>query len=218
MAISVDSSPMSIKELYFLPFLKKSGSYKLKQQTVSQDKRRLSQLALQPVNSTKYHVVGPLCGRSVANPSTSFRSSAASLLVRPRHLSYWSSAPQIALSSPAFLNSLTLNPVSKMRKRTEKGRDENPGLCRGSVVTKEETIITQDGTEEENVRSEGGGGNGDGNGEGGGGGGGGGGGDAVGWISSALIFAFWAGLLFYAFTTAPNQTQVISQFDELETK
>ncbi|KAL3687202.1 hypothetical protein R1sor_013511 [Riccia sorocarpa] len=39
-----------------------------------------------------------------------------------------------------------------------------------------------------------------------GGGGGGGGGDAVNWISSALIFAFWAGLLYYGATMAPNQT------------
>ncbi|KAL2632233.1 hypothetical protein R1flu_016919 [Riccia fluitans] len=39
-----------------------------------------------------------------------------------------------------------------------------------------------------------------------GGGGGGGGDDVVDWISSALIFAFWAGLLYYGATMAPNQT------------
>ncbi|CAM6084849.1 unnamed protein product [Calypogeia fissa] len=215
MAILVGSSHAPVKFLYLRPSLCESGSSKSKEHRPSQDRRRVSQLSLRPVNGTKVHMVGPMfCCSSLnpstsilVNPSSSFTSSAASLIVRLRLLSNFDSSPCISFTSSGFLNSLTSNLVSKMRKRTEKGGVENPGLCRGSIVTNEETEITQDVTEEENIRPEGGGWNGGGNGDGGGGGGGGGGGDAVGWISSALIFGLWAGLLLYAFTLAPDQTQ-----------
>ncbi|KAG6549989.1 hypothetical protein Mapa_008501 [Marchantia paleacea] len=73
-----------------------------------------------------------------------------------------------------------------------------PVVSRAAVTTKqEESVVT--------VEQRGGGG-GMGGPNDGGGGGGRGGGDAVDWISSALIFSIWAGLLYYGIVLSPNQT------------
>ncbi|BBN07208.1 hypothetical protein MPTK1_4g01920 [Marchantia polymorpha subsp. ruderalis] len=77
-------------------------------------------------------------------------------------------------------------------------RIQKPVFSRAAVSTKQEnTVVTTE---------QGGGGGGMGGPNDGGGGGGRGGGDAVDWISSALIFSFWAGLLYYGAVLAPNQT------------
>lgn len=83
-------------------------------------------------------------------------------------------------------------------------RIQKPVFSRAAVSTKQEnTVVTTE---------QGGGGGGMGGPNDGGGGGGRGGGDAVDWISSALIFSFWAGLLYYGAVLAPNQTSVIHLF------
>lgn len=58
------------------------------------------------------------------------------------------------------------------------------------------------------VAGEGNDGEGSDTGGGGGGDGGGGGGEALGWITSALVFAFYAALLYYVTVLAPGQTPV----------
>lgn len=67
-------------------------------------------------------------------------------------------------------------------------------------------------TVEPKLESESGGGNGGSNNDDGGGGGKGGGGEAVGWISSALVFAFYGALIFYAAFVAPGQTPYRDQY------
>lgn len=58
----------------------------------------------------------------------------------------------------------------------------------------------------------GGGDGGNSNGDGGNGDGNGGGGEALGWISSALVFAFYGGLVYYAAVLAPAQTPYRDQY------
>ena len=49
-------------------------------------------------------------------------------------------------------------------------------------------------------------------GESGGSGGGGNGGEGRDWTTSILLFVLWAGLMFYVFNFAPNQTPVLTSF------
>jgi hypothetical protein len=112
--------------------------------------------------------------------------------------------------SSFLLNSFRAETLSKMRRRSESERTgSEAGLARSSLLNKENEVV-ENVSAEKDIRPDSGGGNGgNSNGTGDGGGGGGGGGDAVGWISSALMFGLWAGFILYAFTVAPNQTQVL---------
>lgn len=76
---------------------------------------------------------------------------------------------------------------------------------RGPRAVKSETVSGE-------VSSAVGGGNRNGDGGDGGNGGNGGGGEALGWISSALVFAFYGALIYYAAAIAPAQTPYRDQY------
>lgn len=117
---------------------------------------------------------------------------------------------QFTISSsktPAFLNAAPLLPMQDVLWRGFKKFRSLP-----SAAVKSETSETVEG---EVVKNEsflpGGGDGGNGNGDGGNGGNGG-GGEALGWISSALVFAFYGALVYYAAVLAPAQTPYRDQY------
>lgn len=86
-------------------------------------------------------------------------------------------------------------------RHTRKSMRSQTGVCRGSIGT---------GVETKTESATGGGNNGQG--PDGGGGGDNGSGDAVGWISSAVVFAFYGALIYYVAVLSPGQTPYRDQY------
>ncbi|KAG0597814.1 hypothetical protein M758_12G022100 [Ceratodon purpureus] len=111
------------------------------------------------------------------------------------------------LQSPADSQPLTLLAKLPMQEFLWRGiRELGDGACLRAVQSETSEVSTDEGKE-----LLGGGNGGNSNGEGGGGNNGG-GGEALGWISSALVFAFYGALLYYGLVLAPAQTPYRDQY------